>query len=267
MRLFFLLFILFASNSNAQLIEDFSIGDRITVHSNVLDEKRVLNVYLPHGYSPDSSKTYPVIYLLDGSAHEDFIHVAGLVQFGSYSWINMVPESIVVGIENVDRNRDFTSETRDSLHKEKYPEMGGSASFIAYLTDEVQPYIDSNYNTSGIQTLIGQSLGGLLATEILLKQPEEFDNYIIISPSLWFDFESYLDVIPNAPHSNLKIYVGVGEEGKIMKRVAKRLHKKLKKNLKEQDKLYWGFFKKNDHGDVLHLAVYDSFETMFGEKK
>ena len=97
---------LFSYFSSAQEVSDFSIGDRITMHSEILDEERVLNVYLPYGYSPDSSKTYPVIYLLDGSAYEDFIHVAGIVQFGSYSWINMIPETIVVGIENVNRNRD-----------------------------------------------------------------------------------------------------------------------------------------------------------------
>lgn len=267
MKFLFLLFFCLSIQVNAQSVSEFSIGDKITMHSEILNEERILNVYLPQGYSPDSAKTYPVIYLLDGSAHEDFIHIAGLVQFGSYSWINMVPESIVVGIENVSRNRDFTGETRDSLHKESYPEMGGSADFINYLSSEVQTYIESNYKTNGDRTIIGQSLGGLLATEILLKHPEMFNNYIIISPSLWFDFESYLDLEMKQSDSDLKIYVGVGEEGKVMKNVAKELHKKLKKGLKETDQLAWGFFKDNDHGDVLHLAVYDAFDQLFGSKE
>jgi len=258
---------LFAYFSTAQDVSDFSIGDRITMHSEILDEERALNVYLPYGYSPDSSKTYPVIYLLDGSAYEDFIHVAGIVQFGSYSWINMIPETIVVGIENVNRNRDFTGETRDSMHKADYPEMGGSANFTDYLKSEVIPYIEASYKTSETRTIIGQSLGGLLATEILLKQPEMFDNYIIISPSLWFDFESYLDLDPKESDATHKIYVGVGDEGKIMKSVAKKLYKKLKKHLKEEDTLAWGYFKDNDHGDVLHLAVYDAFEQLFSQKE
>lgn len=237
------------------------------MRSEILNEERVLNVYLPYGYSPDSSKTYPVIYLLDGSAYEDFIHIVGLVQFGSYSWINMVPESIVVGIENVNRNRDFTGETRDSTHKANYPEMGRSENFIDYLESEVIPHIESNYKTSKTRTIIGQSLGGLLATEILLKQPKMFDNYIIISPSLWFDFESYLDIEPATFTTKHKIYVGVGNEGKIMKSVAKKLYKKLKKHVKEEDELAWGYFKDNDHGDVLHLAVYDAFEQLFSQKE
>ncbi|GAB5416131.1 MAG: alpha/beta hydrolase-fold protein [Crocinitomicaceae bacterium] len=234
------------------------------MQSEVLDEERTINVYLPHGYDADSAKTYPVIYLLDGSSDEDFIHIAGLVQFGSYSWINMIPESIVVGIENVDRTHDFTGDTRDSLHKADYPQMGGSADFIRFIESELQPYVDSSYNTSRERTIVGQSLGGLLATEILLKSPDMFDNYIIISPSLWFDYESYLDIEPTASEKQKRIYVGVGQEGKTMKRVAKSLHKKLKKSLKENDQLSWGFFKENDHGDVLHLAVYDAFDQLFG---
>jgi len=75
---------------------DFSIGKTVNIKSKVLDETRELNIYLPSSYSADSSKTYPVIYLLDGSRNEDFIHISGIVQFGSFSWINMIPESIVV---------------------------------------------------------------------------------------------------------------------------------------------------------------------------
>ena len=51
------------------------------IKSAKLGETRVLNIYLPQGYSPDSAATYPVIYLLDGSADEDFVHITGIVQF------------------------------------------------------------------------------------------------------------------------------------------------------------------------------------------
>ena len=95
----------------------FCIGKTITIHSKILNEDRILNIYLPNSYNPDSVKTYPVIYLLDGSRDEDFIHISGLVQFGSFSWINMIPETIVVGIANIDRKRDFTFKTwKDFYH-------------------------------------------------------------------------------------------------------------------------------------------------------
>ena len=89
----------------------FVLGVIDEIQSKELKEKRILNVYLPVGYNPKDTVRYPVIYLLDGSADEDFIHIAGLVQFSSFEWINYVPKSIVVGIATVDRRRDFTFPT------------------------------------------------------------------------------------------------------------------------------------------------------------
>ena len=261
--LVYLAILLTSCNLNAQQIEPFSIGDRVTMHSVLLDEDRVLNVYLPHSYTNDSILTYPVIYLLDGSANEDFIHISGLVQFGSYSWINMIPESIVVGIENVDRTRDFTSTTRDMDHLRDYPQMGGSEQFIKFLTEEVQPHIERHYRTNGTNTLIGQSLGGLLATEILFKIPSSFNNYIIISPSLWYDFEYLLGQDPQDLSAVNSIYIGVGKEGKIMEKVSKKLFKKIKKLKLDKTRINFQFFPKHDHGDVLHQAVYDAFDKTF----
>lgn len=97
----------FVSSSQFQeiSINDITIGRTIKIESNILEEKRALNIYFPPSYETDTLESYPVIYLLDGSKDEDFIHVIGIVQFGSFSWINMVPESIAVGISNVDRKK------------------------------------------------------------------------------------------------------------------------------------------------------------------
>ena len=86
----------------------FVLGFIDVIQSKELSEKRTINVYLPEGYDEQDSIKYPVIYLLDGSADEDFIHVVGLVQFNNFSWINRVPKPIVIGIADVDRKRDFT---------------------------------------------------------------------------------------------------------------------------------------------------------------
>ena len=76
-----------------------TIGEVRTIKSKTLNEDRTLNIYLPQGY--DKTKSYPVIYLLDGSMNEDFIHVTGLVQF--FNQMYSMPETIVVGVANVDR--------------------------------------------------------------------------------------------------------------------------------------------------------------------
>ena len=242
----------------------FSIGETLELESKVLEEKRVLNVYLPLGYADQKEKRYPVIYLLDGSADEDFIHIAGLVQFGSFSWIQMLPESIVVGIANVDRKRDFTYPSKNERDQKELPTSGGSARFIETLAKEIQPLVRKTYRTNGETTLIGQSLGGLLATEVLYTRPELFDHYIIVSPSLWWDDRSMLKRdAPKIPKGT-SVFIGVGKEGEIMEAVAKELHEKLEsKQQPEGTRLWFKHLPRLDHGDTLHLAVYEAFEAIF----
>ena len=247
----------------AQKSTCLQIGEQIRFNSVILDTTRQLNVYLPLGYHPDSAKTYPVIYVLDGSMHEDFLHIAGLTQFGSYPWINMVPESIVVGIENVNRYHDFTYPTELDDYREINPQNGGSAKFITFLENEVLPIIDSKYKTSAEKTIIGQSLGGLLATEILYKQPDLFNTYIIVSPSLWWDAESIFEWDAQPIPEGTSIFVGVGKEGRIMKKVAKKLYRHVKTRLTKNSFVDFEYFRELDHGDALHLAVYEAFNSIY----
>lgn len=240
-----------------------TIGEQIEIESKILDEVRALNIYLPYGYMQDSLKTYPVIYLLDGTIDEDFIHIAGIVQFGSFSWINMLPESIVVGISNVDRKRDFTFPTQNNEDKLEFPTTGESAKFIQFIEKELQPFINSEYKTDSVNTLIGQSLGGLLATEILFKYPELFDNYIIVSPSLWWDDESLLKYTPTNYTSEKSVYIAVGKEGEIMERTARELYDKLNQLNNKHASLYFEFLSEQEHADALHLAAYRAFERIF----
>jgi len=246
---------------------DLIIGEKVEIKSKILNENRILNIYLPNGYSNDSIKKHPVIYLLDGSIDEDFLHISGLVQFGSFSWINMIPETIVVGISNVDRKRDFTFPTNNKKDKKDFPTTGKSEEFINFIENELQPFIEKNYKTDSIKTLIGQSLGGLLATEILFKNPELFNNYIITSPSLWWDDESLLTYTPTLYTSKKSIFIAVGKEGQVMERTAKELYDKLKLQKKANTNLYFEFFEKQNHGDTLHLAVYNGFEKIFKKEE
>src|SRR4051812_11575922 len=88
-----------------------TIGVTDKLYSQKLGEERSLNIYLPDDYKPDGTVKYPVIYLLDGGIDEDFHHVTGIVQFDTFPWNARIPKSIVVGIVNVDRRRDFTFQT------------------------------------------------------------------------------------------------------------------------------------------------------------
>lgn len=243
----------------------FILGVIDEIQSNELNEKRILNIYLPEDYNPKDTIHYPVIYLLDGSADEDFIHIVGLVQFNSFEWVNQVPKSIVVGIATVERRRDFTFPTNVTEDKSANPTSGHSNRFISFIEKELQPYIQEKYMTSSSKTIIGQSLGGLLATEILFKKPELFNKYIIVSPSLWWDNGSLLNQ-PLARFEHKDIYIGVGKEGlaptkipRVMEVDANVLADKIK-NLKNRNvNVYFDYLPLENHATIMHQAVFNSF--------
>lgn len=265
---FFFISLSFSQNSTAPSIQKqpFVLGLVDTIHSKILNESRILNIYLPAEYSPDSVQSYPVIYLLDGSADEDFIHIAGLAQFCNFEWVNSLPKSIVVGIANVDRRRDFIYPTSIEQDKIDFPTSGGSQKFIDFIGNELQPYIEKNYKTNSSRMLIGQSAGGLLATEILFKKPNLFSQYVIVSPSLWWDNGSLFQFLPTKFDQDISIYLAVGKEEKVMIDDTKRLAKSLLKLKSEYLKITFEYLEDKDHGTILHQAVYNAF-MWFSEQK
>ncbi|NNF01011.1 MAG: amidohydrolase family protein [Pyrinomonadaceae bacterium] len=237
------------------------LGETLTVKSNAPGEQRRLNIYLPEEYSKNSDQKFPVIYLLDGTADQNFVHVAGLVQFASFSWVKYLPASVLVGIGNTDRSRDFTFPTHVEEEKKRFASNGGSANFIDYIEKELQPFIDSKYRTNGTKTIIGHSLGGLLAAEILLKRPELFDRFILISPSLWWDKQSLLKAEPMAVNKKTEVYVAVGNEDKVMVGSARSLNAMLQKRKNEGLRSHFKYFPDESHMSIVHAAVYDAFQT------
>jgi len=243
------------------------IGEVQTIQSEILKENRALNIYLPEGYSTDSATTYPVIYLLDGSANEDFIHVAGLIQF--LTMIEAMPKSILVGTANVDRRRDFTFPTSIEQDLKDFPTTGKSENFIQFIEEELQPFIQKKYKTSNSKTIIGQSLGGLLATEILLKKPQLFTGYLIISPSLWWNKESLLLQAPKYLQKPLpkgtEVYLSTGTEGKQMENDAKDLLALLRQQ--NNIRVEYLPLPAENHLTILHNALYKGFMFLYPKMK
>lgn len=249
-------------------------GSSVSFPSAVLNEERTINIYLPESYHENDSVRYPVIYVLDGGWEEDFVHIAGLVRFNSQPWIARFPESIVVGIEGNNRRRDFTFAVtnidfieKEGFSKTSFPAYGGSGKYIQFLENELQPSIENMYRTSGKRTVIGESLAGLLCTEILLKQPGLFDDYIIISPSLWWGEEALLKGARKLLSQNLKrtvnVYIGAPdkEEDAKMYAEAEQLYKILTSNANINS--VFDYMPDEIHSTVIHQAVYNAFKKLY----
>ena len=223
---------------------DIIIGKKFTIKSSTLEEERTCLISLPDSYNDPSEeeKTYPIIILLDGYVH--FKTAAGIVHFmssnrnGNY----LMPETIIIAVENVDRGRDFTV----TKIKIKRPNnMGGGRKFLSFLEKELIPYVDNNYRTEPSRTLIGHSLGGLLALNSYIDENSIFDGYISIDPSIFWEEEmmnSKVDSI-SLTSLNKKLYIATANQGEA----------KYERNKKRHDDLYALIKKKS--GDNLHVKI------------
>ncbi len=158
-----------------------------TIDSKILSETRRLNVYLPPGYTDNGDTRFPVLYMPDGGMAEDFPHVTDTVK-------SLVKEGamrpfIVVGIENTERRRDLTGPTEVESDKKIAPHVGGSAAFRKFIREELMPQVRSRYNPTGETAIVGESLAGLFIVETFLLEPDLFDTYIAIDPSVWWNHE------------------------------------------------------------------------------
>lgn len=192
-----------------------TIGKTETIYSELLKEDRILEIYLPKNYE-ESDKTYPVLYLLD--SYFNFSHAVGSVEYLQLN--RLIPEMIVVGIRNTNRNRDLSPES-PGLSKEERERMGtnGEAhNFLAFLEKELIPHVEKTYKAAPYRVIVGHSRGGLFNVYTFFKNPELFDAYLTISPSLWYPNElisrNLEDVFTNPSELSAAFYMTLANENK-----------------------------------------------------
>jgi predicted alpha/beta superfamily hydrolase len=160
-----------------------AIGDTWTIASTALGETRRINVYVPAGIP--AGTPLPVLYMPDGGMLEDFLHVAGLLQVGAGN--GTVRPFLLVGIENTQRRRDLTGPTEVAKDRSIAPQVGGSQAYRNFIRTELVPEVEKRYRVTRERAIVGESLAGLFVVETLALEPDLFDSYIAIDPSLWWN--------------------------------------------------------------------------------
>lgn len=144
----------------------------------------------------------------------------------SMQLMELVPPLLVVGIgypvgtlaDTIDiRMRDLTP-TVDELYAEVVPAAppsGGAAAFGSFVCDELRPWVAEMFAPPTHRMMyFGHSLGGLFGAWMLTSRPTAFTDYILGSPSLWWDrgvaFD--LEAAYAADHDDLaaRVFVGIG---------------------------------------------------------
>ncbi|GGB80461.1 alpha/beta hydrolase [Henriciella pelagia] len=199
--------------------EPITFGQSYTIESEILGEARTVNVWVPPHADRDERAPYRTVYLIDGGTEQDWFHITGLMQLGALSWT--FQPTIVVGIETDDRQNELTPLAQDPRYREEFPTSGDAVDFRAFITDEVQPFVANNFPVNGQSTVIGESLAGLFIVDTYLKEPATFDDYIAISPSLWWDDQRLGRDAPIFMAANdfegTRLYLAYADEGGSMK--------------------------------------------------
>jgi predicted alpha/beta superfamily hydrolase len=274
------------TEANAQSGKDdfITIGRKVSINSSILNEKRTLYVYLPVGYDNFGNKKYPVAYLLDGGWNfEGFI---GIVHHLSEALGNkLLPRMIVIGILNTDRTRDLTPTSSEFGLDGKIVgiKTGGGEKFTSFIKNELFPYIDSSYHTSGFKILIGHSLGGLIVINTLVHNTDMFDAYVAIDPSMWWDNKKLLiqanEVMKQKKFEGKSLFLGiantmpVGMDTLHVQKDTSALTTHIRSIFQLRDLLQkypqngltWRYKYYNDdsHGSVPLIAEYDAMRFIF----
>ena len=252
--------ILFANSSPAQQPRPVYIGLSVTIHSEILQEDRNILIYLPSSYDSNKDEKFPVMFLLDGFDH--FHHVSGLVSF--LAWAGKIPEMIVVGISNTDRDRDLTPPHNDGIGRDA---GGRGDNFLAFLAKELIPYIDRHYRTRDYRLLVGHSLGGNFTIYNLITDPDLFDTYIAISPALgWTNNKLTSDTekfLKKNPGLNKFLYLSMGQEGDRMIKPIEKFTNMLVVNAPDSLRWKYSFFKNDNHLSTPHKSIYEALEILY----
>lgn len=165
-------------------------GKADSLNSKILNEQRDFWVQLPENYNSNSTKKYPIAYILDGSIHLNTVQTVQNYYSGGY-----FPEMILIGISNkTNRTRDLTtSQIKKFQGTEMDKNTGGAEKFTQFIENELIPYIDNKYATTSYRTLIGHSYSGLFTINTLINHPHLFENYLAIDPSLDWDNQKLLN--------------------------------------------------------------------------
>lgn len=174
-----------------------------------------LFIKLPSSYKKHVNKRYPVIYLTD--ALYEFQIVSGATRYPMN--FKYMEEAIIVGISYSKGSKGASSRNRDytpTFNKKWKDKTGDAKHHASFIENSVFSYIDKNYRTDPAnRTFIGNSFGGLFGTYILLNNASMFKNYILGSPSYWWDngyiYELESEFSKKKVAINANIFISIGE--------------------------------------------------------
>jgi len=174
-------------------------------HSEILNRQMNIFVKLPAAYYENPEQVYPVWYVTD--ANRSFPMLANMISIFDVP-APTIPEIVLIGIGyEISDMADFgawrtcdLTPVNESWADEYWGKMlsqlagrevvvrsGGAAVFLSFITEELFPFVESNYRVSSCERCLGGiSYGGLFTLYVMFKKPELFTKYFAGSPPIGY---------------------------------------------------------------------------------
>jgi uncharacterized protein len=199
--------LVFLLNSCKKEVFNSGITKEFTLQSVANGASYDIKVGLPANYNPSIEK-YATIYVLDGKEIFDFVANKCNEISKNLAVKNVLIVSIGYG---KDRSIDYTPTKISAV-------TGGAPQFLNFIETQLIPKMEKDYNadtTRASRVILGHSYGGLFGGYAYCVNNKVFGNYILLSPSFWFDnlVELQMEKDNRAINKNKKqlVFMGIGE--------------------------------------------------------
>ena len=201
----------------------------LSMKSVYFNHEREVLIYTPVNYNEFTATRYDVMYVFDSQERAKFDLVHSLRDLACPSDPDQNKHFIIVGICSpiyLDieyyRNTDYLPmpiHAKDAPGNRGLfsyePNYGRSADLKKFLKQELMPYIDKTYRTSGRNIGIGHSLSASFVLDCMITD-DLFDDYIAMSPNYSYDefrLVSDLEQYPFKNHQEPRfIFTSMGNE-------------------------------------------------------
>src|SRR5215213_5790630 len=140
------------------------------IASAIMKETRRILIVLPASYAQSGpDRRYPVTVVVDG----EYLTPAVATVSDELARNGQIPESLIVGIENVG-GAGFLASNEKRVYDLTPPGLSVSGSnlkqggdlFLDFIEKELLPAVDRRFRSSAPRTFVGVSSGGVLATHV-----------------------------------------------------------------------------------------------------
>jgi predicted alpha/beta superfamily hydrolase len=190
------------------------------------DGQREYRVMIAAPSGPPPAAGYPALYVLDGNGV--FGAVRDEVRRQAATSYQIPALVVAIGYPGEEpwhddlRKHDLTPAVPAGVRINgpgggEIKGTGGADAFLAFIQKVVKPAVESRFPVDPHrQALMGHSFGGLFTLHTFFTQPDAFQFYVAMSPSIWFadeyilkEEEGYRQRFPRNP-DNARLLITVG---------------------------------------------------------